>query len=102
MEIVAQLKNNVLYIWLTGEIDEHSAALSRRKADKIAEETVCESVVFDLGGVSFMDSTGIGFLIGRYKKFQRLGVAAYITNPSVATDRILTMSGVYALMPKRQ
>nr|MBR6777967.1 STAS domain-containing protein [Clostridia bacterium] len=48
----------------------------------------------------FMDSTGIGFLIGRYKKFSRYGVPVYVTNPSQATDRILQMSGVYTLMPR--
>jgi stage II sporulation protein AA (anti-sigma F factor antagonist) len=47
-----------------------------------------------------MDSTGIGFLIGRYKKFSRYGIAVYLTNPSKAADRILQMSGIYTLMPK--
>ena len=59
-----------------------------------------DRAVFDLGGISFMDSTGIGFLIGRYKKFRRYGIPVYVTNPSLSTDRILQMSGVYTLIPK--
>ena len=47
-----------------------------------------------------MDSTGIGFLIGRYKRFQRFGVPVYLTNPTNSTDKILEMSGIYTLMPK--
>ena len=71
-------------------------------ADKMVDEYAmrCEKAVFDLRQISVMDSTGIGFLIGRYKKFSRYGVAVYLTNPSQATDRILQMSGLYTLMPR--
>ena len=56
--------------------------------------------MFDLGNVSFMDSTGIGFLIGRYKKLMRYGIPMYITNPNLTADKILSLSGVYTLIPK--
>ncbi len=101
MQICVQYCDNVLYLRLRGELDEHSAIRARKEADKIAEEYLCgEKAVLDLSDVSFMDSTGIGFLIGRYKKFRQFGVATYLTNPSLATDKILSMSGVYSLMPK--
>ena len=101
MLINAQYQNNVLYIKLSGEIDEHSAGAARREADRLADGYVgAKSAVFDLSGISFMDSTGIGFLIGRYKKFQRCGVICYITAPTQSTDKILSMSGIYTLMPK--
>ncbi len=101
MKILFNRQNNVLYIKLNGELDEHSAVSARREADRLADSNAdCERVVFDLGEVSFMDSTGIGFLIGRYKKFNRYGVKAYITNSSQTTDRILEMSGVYSLIRK--
>lgn len=101
MQISVQYQNNVLYLRLRGELDEHNALSARREADRIAEGYVgSESAVLDLGEVSFMDSTGIGFLIGRYKKFQRLGMATYLTNPTQNADKILAMSGVYTLMPK--
>ena len=44
--------------------------------------------------------TGIGLLIGRYKKFSRYGVPVYVTNPTQATDKILSVSGVYSIIPK--
>lgn len=101
MKINAEYKDEVLYIAVSGEIDEYSAQKARREADKLAETYAqSKSVVFDLCGVSFMDSTGIGFLIGRYKKFRRFGVPTYVTNPSATTDKILSMSGVYTLMPR--
>lgn len=101
MKILFNRQNNVLYIKLSGELDEHSAPNARREADRLADSNAdCERVVFDLADVSFMDSTGIGFLIGRYKKFNRYGVKVYITNPSQTTDKILGMSGVYSLIRK--
>lgn len=102
MEICADHKGGVLYLRLYGEVDEHNAATARKDADKLAESFAPRTnrTVIDLKNVSFMDSTGIGFLIGRYKKFSRYGVAVYLTNPTQATDRILQMSGVYTLMPR--
>ena len=101
MQICTHYQDNVLYLRLRGELDEHSAIKARREADSIAEGYIGgESAVIDLSEVSFMDSTGIGFLIGRYKKFRQMGVNTYLTKPTRATDKILTMSGVYSLMPK--
>ena len=101
MEISASYRGKILYLKLRGEIDEHNAAKARLSADRLADDYVdSERAVFDLSEVSFMDSTGIGFLIGRYKKFNRYGIPMYVTNPSMATDRILSMSGVYTLIPR--
>ena len=101
MDIRPIMRGNTLYITLDGEMDEHSAAIARRQADKIADESVgADEAVFDLQNVTFMDSTGIGFLIGRYKKFKRYGVPMYVTNPNMTADKILTISGVYAIIPR--
>ncbi len=104
MKICADYNGDVLYLRLLGEVDEHGAITARRDADRLADDFAPRTrrAVIDLGGVSFMDSTGIGFLIGRYKKFSRYGVPVYVINPSRETDRILQMSGVYALIPKVQ
>ena len=101
MTVNTYYNNDILYIRLVGEMDEHSAGYARREADALANRfTGCKSVVFDLRDVSFMDSTGIGFLIGRYKTFQKRGVPVYVANPTPSTDKILSMSGVYTLIPK--
>ena len=49
-----------------------------------------------------MDSTGIGFLIGRYKKAAKLSIPLYVDNPNFAADKILNLSGIYSLIPKAQ
>ena len=101
MQIHSDYRDRILYMRLSGEMDEHNAATARRMADRIADNyAASERAVIDLKEVSFMDSTGIGFLIGRYKKFRRYGIPVYVTNPNLGTDKILQMSGVYTLMPK--
>ena len=47
-----------------------------------------------------MDSTGIGFLIGRYKKLRKYGMVMALESPNAGADKILALSGVYSLMPK--
>ena len=101
MLVKAKWRGEEVYIVLDGEIDEHSAADARKTADEIASKSVgATRVIFDLHKVSFMDSTGIGFLLGRYKTFRRFGVPMYLTNPNPTADKILAMSGVYTLVPR--
>ena len=101
MQIQADKRGNILYIRLQGEMDEHSASFTRREADRLADNfRGGERAVFDLEKVAFMDSSGIGFLLGRFKLCNRFGVAVYIKSPNAAADKILEMSGVYALIPK--
>ena len=47
-----------------------------------------------------MDSTGIGFLMGRYKRLKTYGMEMVIEDPNPDADKILSLSGIYALIPK--
>jgi len=51
-------------------------------------------------GLTFMDSTGIGVLIGRYKKLKNMKIPTYIENPSFSVDKVFSVSGIYNLIPK--
>ena len=101
MQLYVTENGDTLTLALVGELDERSATELRRKTDLAIDEYAHLSrAEFDLSGVTFMDSTGIGFLIGRYKRLSRFGIPAYIRGVGVETDKILSISGVYALMPK--
>ena len=97
MRTQATRRNDSLYIYLTGELDEHA----RAETDRLIDESAGLSrAVFNLAGVKFMDSTGIGFLIGRYKRLKRYGMGMYLENPNAGADKILELSGLYSIMPK--
>lgn len=101
MKVEGNLSGGTLRIRLGGELDECSSAQARQACDKLIEANVqAVRIIFDLKGVKFMDSTGIGFLIGRYNRASRLGIPVYISDPDFAADKILNLSGIYTLMPK--
>ena len=100
MKVNGKTVNHTLYASLCGELDESCAAQVRQQLDTLLQSPDIGKVVLDLSGVSFMDSTGIGFLIGRYKKLQKYGMEMYLENPNTGADKILELSGIYSIMPK--
>lgn len=101
MTVSGNIQGGALKITLCGELDECSSSSARQVSDRLIENSPQVSrVVFNLAGVKFMDSTGIGFLIGRYKKASRMGIPVFIENPDFAADKILNLSGIYSLIPK--
>ncbi len=103
MKMQGRTAGSSLYIYLSGELDEHSVSDVREAADKLIDEHAGLSrAVFNLSGVKFMDSTGIGFLIGRYRRLKKYDMGMFLENPDVNADKILSLSGVYAIMPKLQ
>lgn len=103
MQIKDGRSGDTLYIKLVGEMDEYSAASIREKCDKLIESNVgAKKIIINLSEVAFMDSTGIGFLIGRYKKATRLNIPLFVEAPNLAADKILNLSGIYTLIPKAE
>lgn len=100
MEIKNRIYKNNLYITLSGELDENSANYTREVLDDILENETFRQVVVDLSELEFMDSTGIGVMIGRYKKLKEQNIQIYLTNPNKHIDKIFEMTGLYKIMPK--
>lgn len=101
MDIKYKKSSAVLFIYLSGELDEYAANMSRSVLDKLLDENLnAGKVVFDMSGLNFMDSTGIGMLIGRYKKLNNFGIPVYIAGANNAIEKVITLSGLYAIMPK--
>ena len=94
MEIEYLNKDKVLVFKITEEIDHHAVEKLRRKADLEIERHIPRKVVFDFERVSFMDSAGIGLIIGRYKNISSLGGSLEVVNATEAVNKILIMSGV--------
>ncbi len=100
MQVTSQEINDTLVISLAGELDEHSANYVRDLMDNLMSESNARQVIVDLGQLDFMDSTGIGVMIGRYKKMKSRGIPIFVTNPSKQIDKIFMMTALYDVMPK--
>ncbi len=92
-------KSKQLIFEITEEIDHHMVEKIRRKMDNEITRYVPREIVFDFNKVTFMDSAGIGMLIGRYKMIKRLGGNANLKNVSPSVKKIFEMSGVLKLIP---
>ncbi len=101
MQIKSRIVNKTLYILLSGELDEYTAPKVRDDLDRLMEtEKGFVQIVMDLSELTFMDSLGVGVMIGRYKKMKQLDKPIFISNPSRVAERIFKMSGLYDIMPK--
>ena len=100
MEISSKTINDTLYIYLKGELDEHTAGKTRENLDELFEKEEYRQVILDLYSLEFIDSTGVGVMIGRYKKLKQKNKSIYIANPSTHAEKIFIMSGIYQIMPK--
>jgi len=94
------LRRSTLTVRLTGELDQRMAAMVRAELDKLLEDQRIRRLVFDLAGLEFMDSSGIGLVIGRYKRMARRGGSVAVTGQEPRIDRIFRMSGLYQLVER--
>ncbi len=92
-------EDKLLVLKITEEIDDHKVQEIRRKADYEMERYMPRKVVFDFDSVTFMDSAGIGLIIGRYKFANMIGAKLEISNLGQSVKRIFEMSGILKLIP---
>jgi len=85
---------NVLTIKLKGELDHHSADDARILIDEKIKNENFNKLVIDFKGLDFIDSSGIGFIIGRYKVIRKRNGVIEIVNAGKKIRKILDMSGI--------
>ena len=87
-------EDGTLKITLEGEIDHHSAVNVRSDIDDLIFCKRPRRVVLDLSKISFMDSSGLGLIMGRYSLSKEVGAQLVLHSPTVAVMRILTLAGM--------
>lgn len=98
MEIIFGVTGNTLIAEFLGELDHHSAETARERVDSALENYKASNLIFDFSGISFMDSSGIGMILGRYRRLcQREGRIA-IAGCSKAIRNILNMAGIFSII----
>lgn len=88
------IKDDTLEVKLVGEIDHHSAVRVRSEIDGLIFDARPRKVALDLSEISFMDSSGLGLIMGRYTLIKDLGGVLVLRSPSVAVMKILKLAGM--------
>ena len=97
MAIEINIKGEVLTAYLKGELDHHTAAEMRADIDNAFELNMPELLVLDFSGVSFMDSSGIGLVMGRYRNLARRGAKLHISGASPQIYKVMKLAGLERL-----
>ena len=86
-------KNGVLAVKLRGDIDHHSAKLIRQRIDSELFITRPDELRLELSEIEFMDSSGLGLILGRYQTATEMGAEFSIEDPSPSVNKMLKLSG---------
>lgn len=94
MQIILMGEKKTLLVKVTGELDHHMAEKLKTSVDEKIRSTNAINVIFDFTELSFMDSSGLGVIMGRYKKIRTLGGKVIIYGVNAGILRIMEMSGI--------
>lgn len=100
MELNATRKGRQVKAMLIGELDHHNAERIREALDALIADPAINELVLDMSGVQFMDSSGLGVILGRYRVLSQRGGRLLLSAVPVSIDRIFRMSGLYALVDR--
>ena len=98
MQVKAVKRGQVLRVKLSGELDHHNAKRLAEQLDTMLYDREITKLQLDLKDLSFMDSSGIGVLLGRYKKLSGRGGSVSVMNENAAIQRIFQLSGLYRVI----
>lgn len=98
MNPLFQAEGACLTIMLPKELDHPASDIIRKESDKIMSRTYIRTIVFDFAQTSFMDSSGIGLIMGRYRALGMRGDCIRAVHVSSHIDKLLHLSGVHKYM----
>ena len=94
MEITIAIKKKILVVSLSGELDHHTAKEVKNLIEEVVKNRGVKNLVFDFTNLTFMDSSGIGVVIGRYKLIHSIGGKLAIAGAQKNVSKLLYMSGI--------
>lgn len=98
LNIDMEVKRDVLCIRISGELDHHTADQLRAQATKALENENIRHIVLNLENLSFMDSSGLGVILGRYKQIKQLHGEMVVCAISPPIKRLFDMSGLFKII----
>ncbi len=97
MSVKIETNGDVTVAYLSGELDHHSAKPIREEIDAAIDANMPSLLVLDFKDITFMDSSGIGLVMGRYKALSKNGAELAITNPSPQIYKVMQLAGLTRL-----
>ena len=97
-KVKISLNGGIMKIKIFGDIDHHSAKGIREKIDTQIFSHKPKSILFDLSTVEFMDSSGLGLILGRFTVAKDLGASFKIINPAYGVKKVLELAGIDRLI----
>ena len=94
MAVQLQMKQGALIAFLDGEIDHHCARELREEIDSAASRTQPRVLTLDFSGVQFMDSSGVGLIMGRYRLVSEWGGEICVANLPRRLERLVSLAGI--------
>ena len=94
MRVKAELKGTTLSVKVAGEFDIIIAEEFKKTVDSYLDTGLAKYLLVDLSQVTFIDSSGLGAILGRYKKVEHLKGKMVIAGPKIQVKRILEVSGI--------
>lgn len=98
LEINLEIKQDVLCVRLTGELDHHTSENLREKVSSIIEKEKIRHLVLNLEKLTFMDSSGLGVILGRYKEIKQKNGEMIVCAISPTIERLMEMSGLFKII----
>lgn len=99
MELKMHTNGDVLYVHITGELDHHVAASIREAIDReLTKDSSLRNIEFDFSNLTFMDSSGIGVIMGRYKIVEKRGGGIYASHVRPQVQKLLNISGLMNIL----
>ena len=95
-----EISNNMMIIHVNGELDHHNAVFIREMADKRIFEKGIKNIIFDFDKTEFMDSSGIGVIMGRFKMVSGIGGKIGVVNVRKNVEKILLFSGLNKIISR--
>ncbi|SFD51626.1 anti-anti-sigma regulatory factor, SpoIIAA [Lentibacillus persicus] len=92
------VKQDVLIVRMAGELDHHEAERLRNEWKEMMYTNAIKHIVLNLEAVSFMDSSGLGVVLGRYKEVLQLGGEMVVCSVSAPVRRLFDMSGMFKIV----
>ena len=93
-----QVVDNCLMVKLPEEVDHYRTSYICERADHFILNGKVDHVAFDFGTTKFMDSSGIGLIMGRYKKIHCIGGKVFVLHPDEQIKRMLSLAGIHNLI----